>query len=120
MCLLNDSFVFFFHLQGALVTACADDTLHLWNLRQRRPAVLHSLKFNRERYALNPLGKKKKYTNTASPKHIMHINSAHTPQPSERGTCLYEVSARYFAQAIRDKVPKPPLKLQQLKTHKRL
>ncbi|KAJ3591606.1 hypothetical protein NHX12_006739 [Muraenolepis orangiensis] len=35
--------------EGALVTACADDTLHLWNLRQRRPAVLHSLKFNRER-----------------------------------------------------------------------
>uniref|UniRef100_A0A3B5M4U2 Syntaxin binding protein 5L n=1 Tax=Xiphophorus couchianus TaxID=32473 RepID=A0A3B5M4U2_9TELE len=36
--------------EGALVTACADDTLHLWNLRQRRPAVLHSLKFNRERF----------------------------------------------------------------------
>ncbi|XP_034430960.1 syntaxin-binding protein 5-like isoform X8 [Hippoglossus hippoglossus] len=35
--------------EGALVTACADDTLHLWNLRQRRPAILHSLKFNRER-----------------------------------------------------------------------
>uniref|UniRef100_A0A8C4RY06 Syntaxin-binding protein 5-like n=1 Tax=Erpetoichthys calabaricus TaxID=27687 RepID=A0A8C4RY06_ERPCA len=35
--------------EGALVTACADDTLHLWNLRQKRPAVLHSLKFNRER-----------------------------------------------------------------------
>lgn len=35
--------------QGALVAACADDTLHLWNLRQRRPAILHSLKFNRER-----------------------------------------------------------------------
>ncbi|XP_028848133.1 syntaxin-binding protein 5-like isoform X21 [Denticeps clupeoides] len=35
--------------EGALVTACADDTLHLWNLRQKRPAILHSLKFNRER-----------------------------------------------------------------------
>ncbi|XP_048458905.1 syntaxin-binding protein 5-like isoform X2 [Rhincodon typus] len=35
--------------EGALVSACADDTLHLWNLRQKRPAVLHSLKFNRER-----------------------------------------------------------------------
>ncbi|XP_048834463.1 syntaxin-binding protein 5-like isoform X7 [Brienomyrus brachyistius] len=34
--------------EGALVTACADDTLHLWNLRQKRPAILHSLKFNRE------------------------------------------------------------------------
>lgn len=35
--------------QGALVSALADDTLHLWNLRQKRPAILHSLKFNRER-----------------------------------------------------------------------
>ncbi|XP_069744560.1 syntaxin-binding protein 5-like isoform X3 [Narcine bancroftii] len=35
--------------EGALVSACADDTLHLWNLRQKRPAILHSLKFNRER-----------------------------------------------------------------------
>ncbi|CAF96436.1 unnamed protein product, partial [Tetraodon nigroviridis] len=38
--------------EGALVAACADDTLHLWNLRQRRPAILHSLKFNRERLLL--------------------------------------------------------------------
>ncbi|CAB1329130.1 unnamed protein product [Coregonus sp. 'balchen'] len=39
--------------EGALVTACADETLHLWNLRQRRPAILHSLKFNRERLCTN-------------------------------------------------------------------
>lgn len=35
--------------EGALVSASSDDTLHLWNLRQKRPAILHSLKFNRER-----------------------------------------------------------------------
>ncbi|XP_033635112.1 syntaxin-binding protein 5-like isoform X1 [Asterias rubens] len=35
--------------EGALVSVCADDSLHLWNLRQKRPAILHSLKFNRER-----------------------------------------------------------------------
>ena len=35
--------------QGALVSALADDSIHLWNLRQKQPAVLHSLKFNRER-----------------------------------------------------------------------
>lgn len=35
--------------QGALVSALADDSVHLWNLRQKRPAILHSLKFNRER-----------------------------------------------------------------------
>ena len=38
-----------FLFQGALVSAGSDDTLHLWNLRQKRPAILHSLKFNRER-----------------------------------------------------------------------
>ncbi|KAF3845599.1 hypothetical protein F7725_008762 [Dissostichus mawsoni] len=35
---------------GALVSALADDSIHLWNLRQKIPAVLHSLKFSRERY----------------------------------------------------------------------
>lgn len=39
----------YFIFKGALVSALADDTLHLWNLRQKRPAVLHSLKFCRER-----------------------------------------------------------------------
>lgn len=38
-------------LQGALVSALADDSIHLWNLRQKIPAILHSLKFNRERYS---------------------------------------------------------------------
>ncbi|KAG7229107.1 hypothetical protein INR49_013049 [Caranx melampygus] len=33
----------------ALVSALADDSIHLWNLRQKIPAILHSLKFNRER-----------------------------------------------------------------------
>uniref|UniRef100_UPI00358E8F4E syntaxin-binding protein 5-like isoform X2 n=1 Tax=Myxine glutinosa TaxID=7769 RepID=UPI00358E8F4E len=35
--------------EGALVSACADDMLHMWNLRQKRPAILHALKFNKER-----------------------------------------------------------------------
>lgn len=36
--------------EGALVTATADDSLHLWNFRQKKPEVVHSLKFQRERY----------------------------------------------------------------------
>ena len=42
-------------LQGAMVTACTDDQLHLWTLRQKRPEIVHSLKFQRERWqwALN-------------------------------------------------------------------
>ncbi|CAB1335544.1 unnamed protein product, partial [Coregonus sp. 'balchen'] len=34
--------------EGALVSALADDSVHLWNLRQKQPAILHTLKFNRE------------------------------------------------------------------------
>ncbi|XP_041353859.1 syntaxin-binding protein 5-like isoform X4 [Gigantopelta aegis] len=35
--------------EGALVTVCSDDSLHLWNFRQKRPEIVHSLKFQRER-----------------------------------------------------------------------
>ncbi|GAB1606340.1 syntaxin-binding protein 5-like, partial [Argonauta hians] len=34
---------------GALVTVCSDDTLHLWNYRQKRPDIVHTLKFMKER-----------------------------------------------------------------------
>jgi len=37
--------------EGALITATADDTIHLWNIRQKRPEIVHSLKFQRERSA---------------------------------------------------------------------
>lgn len=37
--------------EGALLTACKDDSLHLWNLRQRRPEIVHSLQFQKERIA---------------------------------------------------------------------
>lgn len=35
--------------EGALITVTADDTLHLWNFRQKSPQVVQSLKFQRER-----------------------------------------------------------------------
>ncbi|XP_066952290.1 syntaxin-binding protein 5 isoform X6 [Macrobrachium rosenbergii] len=35
--------------EGALVAATADDAIHLWNYRQKRPEIVHSLKFQRER-----------------------------------------------------------------------
>ncbi len=35
--------------EGALVTATTDDSLHLWNFRQKRPEIVHSLKFQKER-----------------------------------------------------------------------
>ncbi|KAJ0183057.1 hypothetical protein K1T71_001033 [Dendrolimus kikuchii] len=38
--------------EGALVTATADDQLHLWTFRQKLPQRVQSLKFQRERYRL--------------------------------------------------------------------
>lgn len=35
--------------EGALVTVCSDDTLHLWNYRQKKPEIVHTLKFMKER-----------------------------------------------------------------------
>uniref|UniRef100_A0A131XYK7 Syntaxin-binding protein 5-like n=1 Tax=Ixodes ricinus TaxID=34613 RepID=A0A131XYK7_IXORI len=35
--------------EGALISVCADDTLHLWNLRQKKPEIVHTLKFQKER-----------------------------------------------------------------------
>jgi len=39
--------------EGALVSATADDTLHLWNFRQKIPQVVQSLKFQRDRSVVN-------------------------------------------------------------------
>lgn len=35
--------------EGALISATADDTLHLWNFRQKIPQIVQSLKFQKER-----------------------------------------------------------------------
>lgn len=35
--------------EGALITATTDDCVHLWNFRQKRPDLVHSLQFQRER-----------------------------------------------------------------------
>jgi len=39
--------------EGALVSATEDDTLHLWNFRQKIPQVVHSLKFQRDRSVIS-------------------------------------------------------------------
>ncbi|XP_075449011.1 syntaxin-binding protein 5-like isoform X2 [Ascaphus truei] len=64
--------------EGALVSACADETLHLWNLRQKRPAVLHSLKFNKERITCCHLPFQSKWLYVGTERgntHIVHIES---------------------------------------------
>ncbi|VDM49782.1 unnamed protein product [Toxocara canis] len=34
--------------EGALVTACRDDMVHLWNFRQKVPEIVHSIQLNKE------------------------------------------------------------------------
>ncbi|XP_031793511.1 syntaxin-binding protein 5 isoform X4 [Sarcophilus harrisii] len=59
--------------EGALVSALADDTLHLWNLRQKRPAILHSLKFSRERITFCHLPFQSKWLYVGTERGNIHI-----------------------------------------------
>ncbi|XP_053087738.1 syntaxin-binding protein 5a isoform X1 [Pangasianodon hypophthalmus] len=59
--------------EGALVSALADDSVHLWNLRQKRPAVLHSLKFNRERITFCHLPFQSKWLYVGTERGNIHI-----------------------------------------------
>uniref|UniRef100_A0A493TDZ9 Syntaxin-binding protein 5-like n=1 Tax=Anas platyrhynchos platyrhynchos TaxID=8840 RepID=A0A493TDZ9_ANAPP len=59
--------------EGALVSALADDTLHLWNLRQKRPAIIHSLKFNRERITFCHLPFQSKWLYVGTERGNIHI-----------------------------------------------
>ncbi|XP_055495013.1 syntaxin-binding protein 5a isoform X2 [Leucoraja erinacea] len=74
----HDSFAGVIQLQflineGALVSALADDTLHLWNLRQKRPAILHSLKFNKERITFCHLPFQSKWLYVGTERGNVHI-----------------------------------------------
>uniref|UniRef100_A0A8C5I3Z8 Syntaxin-binding protein 5-like n=1 Tax=Gouania willdenowi TaxID=441366 RepID=A0A8C5I3Z8_GOUWI len=59
--------------EGALVSALADDSVHLWNLRQKRPAILHSLKFNRERITFCHLPFQSKWLYIGTERGNVHI-----------------------------------------------
>ncbi|XP_058063888.1 syntaxin-binding protein 5 isoform X2 [Anopheles bellator] len=64
--------------EGSLVTATADDTLHLWNFHSKIPKVVQSLKFQRERITRLhlPIGTKWLYIGTEKGNtHIVHIDS---------------------------------------------
>uniref|UniRef100_A0A8C5RYX2 Syntaxin-binding protein 5-like n=1 Tax=Laticauda laticaudata TaxID=8630 RepID=A0A8C5RYX2_LATLA len=64
--------------EGALISASSDDMLHLWNLRQKRPAILHSLKFNRERITFCHLPFQSKWLYVGTERgntHIVNIES---------------------------------------------
>ncbi|XP_054270678.1 syntaxin-binding protein 5-like isoform X8 [Macrosteles quadrilineatus] len=59
--------------EGALVTATADDSLHLWNFRQKRPEVVHSLKFQRERITFMHLPLQSKWLYVGSERGNIHV-----------------------------------------------
>lgn len=64
--------------EGCLVTATADDTLHLWNFKLKIPKVVQSLKFQRERISRLhlPIGTKWLYIGTEKGNtHIVHVDS---------------------------------------------
>ncbi|XP_043469254.1 syntaxin-binding protein 5 [Leptopilina heterotoma] len=64
--------------EGSLISATADDGLHLWSLRQKIPQVVQSLKFQRERITcmLLPLQSKWLYIGTERGNiHILHVET---------------------------------------------
>ncbi|KAK4881718.1 hypothetical protein RN001_005037 [Aquatica leii] len=64
--------------EGALVSATADDTIHLWNFRQKVPQVVQSLKFQREKitYVHLPLQSKWMYVGTEKGNiHVVQIEN---------------------------------------------
>lgn len=64
--------------EGALVSATADDMLHLWNFRSKKPLIVQSLKFTRERITCLhvPVASKWMYVGTEKGNiHVVHIES---------------------------------------------
>ncbi|XP_069195233.1 syntaxin-binding protein 5 isoform X2 [Procambarus clarkii] len=65
--------VLFLMNEGALVTATADDFIHLWNYRQKRPEIVHSLKFQRERITCLHLPFQSKWLYVGTERGNIHI-----------------------------------------------
>ncbi|XP_014214467.1 syntaxin-binding protein 5-like [Copidosoma floridanum] len=64
--------------EGALITATADETIHLWNFRQKVPQVVQSLKFQRDKITCMhlPLQSKWLYIGTDRGNiHFLHIET---------------------------------------------
>ncbi|XP_071135148.1 syntaxin-binding protein 5-like isoform X5 [Mytilus edulis] len=59
--------------EGALVTVCSDDSLHLWNFRQKHPEIVHSLKFQRERITFCHLAFQSKWLYIGTERGNVHI-----------------------------------------------
>jgi len=64
--------------EGALITVTADDSLHLWNFRQKRADVVHSLKFQRERITVIHLPLRSKWLYVGSERGNVHFVNVET------------------------------------------
>ncbi|XP_071549214.1 syntaxin-binding protein 5 isoform X4 [Panulirus ornatus] len=65
--------VLFLVNEGAMVAATADDNIHLWNYRQKRPEIVHSLKFQRERITCLHLPFQSKWLYVGTERGNIHI-----------------------------------------------
>ncbi|XP_047740834.1 syntaxin-binding protein 5-like [Hyalella azteca] len=71
-------FLVFLVNEGALISATADSSVHIWNLRQKRPEIVHSLKFQRERVTSVCLALQSKWLYVGSERGNVHIVNVET------------------------------------------
>ncbi|CAG9815268.1 unnamed protein product [Phaedon cochleariae] len=66
--------------EGALISATADDTLHLWNFRQKVPQIVQSLKFQKEKITVMNLPMQSKWLYVGTERgnvHVVQIENFH-------------------------------------------
>lgn len=64
--------------EGGLISVCTDNSVNLWNLRQKKPGILHSLKFNREKITFCHLPYQSKWLYIGSDRGNVHLCSVET------------------------------------------
>ncbi|KFD67957.1 hypothetical protein M514_02845 [Trichuris suis] len=63
---------------GAIISLCSDCCVHMWNIRLKRPEIVHSLKFNRERLITMHLPFQSKWLYLGTEKGNVHVASIET------------------------------------------
>lgn len=69
--------------EGSLLSVCADDSIHCWNLRERNPSITQTIQFNRdERITTSRLPVQSKWLYIGTEKGNIHILNIETFQLS--------------------------------------
>uniref|UniRef100_A0A5S6QDC9 LLGL domain-containing protein n=1 Tax=Trichuris muris TaxID=70415 RepID=A0A5S6QDC9_TRIMR len=63
---------------GAVISLCSDCCVHMWNIRLKRPEIVHSLKYNRERFITMHLPFQSKWLYLGTDKGNVHVLSIET------------------------------------------